>query len=521
MPTWANMLEFLKGDPAFFAKFVDMYPRFVLHRDVKQLIGVLLSTRSPDEGLFALPFPSPVAAHACADFISATPRTDGKDPLDPSTLSITSLNTTPPVTALFFPAARMMDVVPWWTITGRGLSSRAAEAALSSIANTPLAESPLPGPETPFTSPAHDALRARIAQLLNRAQRQGSPYVAAGDVHLYQTGMTAICAAHTALLHFRGTKTVMFNLPFHSTVHVFEYFGPGVQFFPLGTELAALETYLESEAAAGSPVQAIWTEIPSNPLLVTADLAALKALAMRFEAVLVVDDTIGSFANVDVLPEADVLVTSLTKSFSGYADVMGGNVVLNPSSKYYTYLATHFNGAMEEMFVADAETLLHNSADYLARTAVLNRNAQELAKYLSHRATLEGSSVTRVYYPQVAETKEHYEALMRPPTAEFTPGYGCLLSVEFTSVGAAKAFYDHLYVHNGPHLGAHLTLALPHPKALYDKELEEVREWGMKEEQIRISVGLEEVAELLITFMFALTKADEAEAARDLVKEKV
>jgi hypothetical protein len=37
MPGWDMMLEFTKKKPEFFAKFVDMYPRFILHRDVKKV----------------------------------------------------------------------------------------------------------------------------------------------------------------------------------------------------------------------------------------------------------------------------------------------------------------------------------------------------------------------------------------------------------------------------------------------------------------------------------------------------
>jgi cystathionine gamma-synthase len=37
MPAWNSMLEFTKKDPTFFAKFVDFYPRFIPHRDIKQV----------------------------------------------------------------------------------------------------------------------------------------------------------------------------------------------------------------------------------------------------------------------------------------------------------------------------------------------------------------------------------------------------------------------------------------------------------------------------------------------------
>jgi hypothetical protein len=41
IPGWDLTVEFSKKDPAFFAKFIDMYPRYVLHRDVKQVSAPL------------------------------------------------------------------------------------------------------------------------------------------------------------------------------------------------------------------------------------------------------------------------------------------------------------------------------------------------------------------------------------------------------------------------------------------------------------------------------------------------
>ena len=54
------------------------------------------------------------------------------------------------------------------------------------------------------------------------------------------------------------------------------------------------------------------------------DLSRLRALADKYDFAIVVDETVGNFANVDVLPYADIVATSLTKIFSGQADTMGG-----------------------------------------------------------------------------------------------------------------------------------------------------------------------------------------------------
>lgn len=163
-----------------------------------------------------------------------------------------------------------------------------------------------------------------------------------------------------------------------------------------------------------------------------------------------IDDTIGSFANIDVLPVADFVISSLTKSFSGYADVIAGSVVLNPLSTFYPEVKPVFTSSFHnELFTGDAEKLLANSEDYLARTVILNRNAATLATYFAnHAATTTTTSssnpnspIKAVLYPTTNQDTAYYDAFKRGPTPDFpTTGYGCLLSVDFKTLDAAKAF---------------------------------------------------------------------------------
>ena len=106
---------------------------------------------------------------------------------------------------------------------------------------------------------------------------------------------------------------------------------------------------------------------------------------------------------------------------------------------------------------------------------------------------------------------------MREKTSDFEPGYGCLFSVEFKSEGTLRTFYEGLNVHQGPHLGAHLTLAMPYVKGIYGTQMEKIEGWGMKSTQLRVSVGLEDAQELVETFGGALKLADAAMASE---KEK-
>jgi cystathionine gamma-synthase len=119
------------------------------------------------------------------------------------------------------------------------------------------------------------------------------------------------------------------------TYKVLQYWGPGCLFYGRGlaSDLHALTEHLAAgrrtgtdgeKGVAESPILALMCEFPSNPLLRSADLNRLRSLADEYGFIVVIDDTVGNFINVDVFDYADVLVTSLTKIFSGKANVMGG-----------------------------------------------------------------------------------------------------------------------------------------------------------------------------------------------------
>lgn len=402
--------------------------------------------------------------------------------------------------------------MPFWTNTGMGVSSRFAEDCLKeSLEEVPL---PFTGSQRIVKEgPAHQILRERISALMNRAPA-GPPRdrkVAAEDVYLFHSGMASIYLIHKYLTQKFNSKTVLFGSAFHSTPIVFQDFGPGREFFANGNaaEIDQIETYLKDEAKEGRKIQALWTEFPSNPILLSPDLGRLRKLADKYGFLLIVDETLASFCNVDVLSVADMVVTSLTKSFNGYADLLAASVVLNPTSTRYQELKALMNENYENIFFdGDAEVLEKNSRDYMERSKILNNNAEKLVEFLEGLTKDPKSSVVKVYYPTTSSTLETYKQYMRQPTEDFTPGYGCLFSLELDTVEAAAAFYDNLHVHQGPHLGAHLTLAIAYVKAIFGKELERVGKYGLNERQIRIAVGLEDTEYLVEVFKHALTFAD-------------
>jgi cystathionine gamma-synthase len=118
------------------------------------------------------------------------------------------------------------------------------------------------------------------------------------------------------------------RFPYTDTLKILQKWGPGCHFLGHGldTDIKELENILEQEqsSSATPPVLALFTEFPSNPLLRSPNLPRFRDLADKYDFLIVVDDTIGNFGNVDVLPYADIVVSSLSKIFSGGANVMGG-----------------------------------------------------------------------------------------------------------------------------------------------------------------------------------------------------
>lgn len=83
----------------------------------------------------------------------------------------------------------------------------------------------------------------------------------------------------------------------------------------------------------------MFCEFPSNPLLRAPNLQAIRALADKYDFAVIADETVGNLINVNVLPYVDVVVSSLTKVFSGASNVMGGwyvKILLNVSCAVLT-----------------------------------------------------------------------------------------------------------------------------------------------------------------------------------------
>ncbi|TPX18120.1 uncharacterized protein E0L32_002629 [Thyridium curvatum] len=320
------------------------------------------------------------------------------------------------------------------------------------------------------------------------------------DIYLYPTGMNAIFNAHQYLLRARGErKSVSFGFPYVDTLKILEKFGPGCLFYGRASEeeLDELETRLQG----GEEILGLFCEFPGNPLLTCPNLVRIRQLADKYDFAVVIDETIGTFANVNLLPFADVVVSSLTKIFSGDCNVMGGSLILNPRGRFYGALKSAAAALYDDAYwPEDVIFMERNSRDFASRIDRINSNAEAICE------VLRASPLTKsVHYPKYNHSRPNYDAVKLP-----TGGYGGLLSVTFHHKAHAVAFYDAIETAKGPSLGTNFTLTSPYVLLAHYQELDWAASLGVDADLIRISVGLEETAELRSVFQRALDAATKA-----------
>ncbi|RLV88525.1 hypothetical protein JA9_004274 [Meyerozyma sp. JA9] len=558
LPTWEATVGYEEGEEWVTKKMVSGYPRFFIHSVIQELAENLQS-KYGREGERCMVFPSYNVAKRCREFIKAYSQ-------EQVPVRVLQLSTPPPSTEeekssiiestigiVFFPVNQFAIAKSYWQHSGEGISSRMAEYVLAELFHKDSANSSPRSSRSSFSkqelqarqilhkSPsirasslheesdkeqdtyieqkygrvldlkfekqARSALRRRICGKVDKSHSQQEEMeksqrgknLSETDVYLYPTGMAAIFNAHRALLAVVDEPkiSVCFGFPYVDTLNVLRKFGPGVHFLGLGDDesLAQLEQDLES---GQKEIMALFCECPSNPLLKTPNLKKIRYLADKFNFAVVVDETVGNFLNVHVLPYADIVASSLTKVFSGDSNVMGGSLILNPSSSWYDKLKKFFNEDYEDLFWAkDALILERNSRDFAERSAKINETTVAAVKLL--RAS---PLIDRLYYPMISDTKKYYDKIKTP-----NGGYGGLVSFVFKDPADAVAFFNAVNLHKGPSLGTNFTLACPYAILAHYQELDEIAQWDIDRNIIRISVGLEDKDELCSTLKKSLDAA--------------
>ena len=239
----------------------------------------------------------------------------------------------------------------------------------------------------------------------------------------------------------------------------------------------------------------VWLESPTNPLMRIVDIDAVSEVAHSHGAMVCVDNTFASpYLQQPLHLGADLVVHSSTKYLGGHSDVVGGAIMTN-NDELEQRLRFHQNavGAVPSPF--DCWLLLRGIKTLALRVDRQSQNAMEVAQALE-----KNKAVKRVHYPGLASDPGHAVASRQMRM------FGGMMSFEVADEAAALRTLERLKLFAlAESLGAVESLA-EHPALMTHASMpaSERMRVGVGEGLIRLSIGVEDVADLIADLESAL-----------------
>ena len=240
-------------------------------------------------------------------------------------------------------------------------------------------------------------------------------------------------------------------------------------------------------AVRSTPADLVFIETPSNPWLKSVDIAMVAAAK---SGLLVVDATAATPVLMQPLSlGADIVMHSATKAINGHSDVLAGVLsTRDASSAIWQAIADDRKTAGAVLGPFEAWLLLRGMRTLPLRVERMCANAQQLATHLVAHPMIEA-----VLYPGLATHPDHAIA-----SKQMTGGYGCLMSVlvrgdkarALQVLGRLAVFLRATSLGGVESLVEHRQSIEPHS--------------GIPDNLIRVSVGIEDIADLIADWDQAL-----------------
>ncbi len=269
----------------------------------------------------------------------------------------------------------------------------------------------------------------------------------------------------------------------------------GVKFtFVDATKLEAIDLAFTPET------KLLWLETPSNPLLNIIDLAGAARIARKRNALTVVDNTFASpYLQQPLRLGADIVVHSTTKYLNGHSDVLGGAVVTN-GDELHEQLRFFQNAVGAVPAPWDCYLTLRGIKTLAVRMDRHCANARTIAAFLQ-----EHPKVARVHFPGLPSHPGH--AVAKRQMRDFGAMVSCELKADveetrrFTSNVGLWTLAESLG-------GVKSLLCQPATMTHLSVEPEVRRAYGISDGLIRLSVGIEDVRDLVRDLEQALEKVN-------------
>lgn len=244
----------------------------------------------------------------------------------------------------------------------------------------------------------------------------------------------------------------------------------------------------EVEAAVKENTKAIFIETPTNPLLKVTDIEAVAKFAKTKNLLTIVDNTFMTpYLQSPIKLGADIVLHSATKYIGGHSDVVAGLVVVN-SEELASELHFVQNSVGAILGPQDSWLLMRGLKTLGIRMEETGSNAQKIAEFLKgHEA------VGKVIYPGLSDHSGH-ELMKKQAT-----GFGGMISFDVGSKEKAGELLAKLkYFTLAESLGAVESLiSVPAQMTHASIPVERRGELGIVEGLVRISVGIEDVEDLI------------------------
>lgn len=325
---------------------------------------------------------------------------------------------------------------------------------------------------------------------------------------VFATGMAAISSTFLSLLK-SGDHIVVSQYLFGNT----RSFMSTIEGFGIRVSYVDVTDVRKVEAACNADTKMVFCESIANPVTQVADLSGIGNWCEAKNILFALDNTMTPSVLLDAKAvKASLLLTSLTKYIGGHGNVLGGVLVDTGLFDWSSYsnIEPNYRVADKQQWgltqvkkrgLRDmGATLAPQSAHLVSvgletltmRLRKTCANAQALAKYLfTHKG------VNAVHYPGLEAHPQHERA-----KTLFKRGFGGILSVELSQEIEPHAFLNALsLVISATHLGDTRTLALPAASTIfYENGPDERAKMGITDSLIRISVGIEDIEDILADF---------------------
>jgi len=242
------------------------------------------------------------------------------------------------------------------------------------------------------------------------------------------------------------------------------------------------------ETAIKANTKLVYLETPTNPMLNLTDLAGAAEICKRHNLISIVDNTFMSpyFQNPLTLG-CEIVLHSTTKYINGHSDVIGG-IIVTSSDKIHERIRYIQNAAGGVPSPFDCWLILRSTKTLAVRMERHNKNAIELANFL-----VESKIAKKVYYPGLKDHPQHELAKKQ------MRGFGGMISVDFGDIEKAKKILKNVKIFTlGESLGGVESL-ISHPASMTHASVpkKERDEMGLTESLVRLSVGIEDIEDLI------------------------